>query len=160
SLCRLLRTSGSRGSAVTIWSKDYSRIRGSPSYGGRRNAENPFGLPISVCTLHLAGITAATECNRRQSYMLLLRGGTGFQSVWMLFVGTMVWTVRPSFYSQPHSTCSQNPTNLSLRSKLNSERIFRASYSWTLSTDPSSAQRARTKTWGAFWQRLKKSLRN
>jgi len=66
SRCRPLRTSGSKQSAVTIWSKDCSQIPDSPSFGGRRNAANPFGQPISVCISRLAGITAATECSRPQ----------------------------------------------------------------------------------------------
>ena len=48
------------------WSKDCSQIPGSPSFGVRRNAANPFGQPISVCISRLAGITAATECSRPQ----------------------------------------------------------------------------------------------
>ena len=66
SRCRPLRTSGSKQSAVTIWSKDYSQIRDLPSFGGRRNAANPFGPQTSVCTLRLAGITAAIRCSRRR----------------------------------------------------------------------------------------------
>ncbi|MFY9836413.1 MAG: AAA family ATPase [Xanthobacteraceae bacterium] len=68
--------------------------------------------------------------------------------------------LRRSFYSPPPSTWSQNPDSLSLRSKLNSERLFRESFSWTLSTAASSAPRAKMRTWPGFWRRLKEWRKN
>ena len=67
------------------WSKDCSQIPGSPSFGVRRNAANPFGPQTSVCTLRLAGITAATGCSRR--FMLHWRGATVSRPVSRHFAG-------------------------------------------------------------------------
>jgi hypothetical protein len=58
-------------------------------------------------------------------------------------------------YSQPRSTWSPSPANSSQRSRLNSEKIFRAHYSWTLSTGALSDRNRKTRTWRGFWQRLK-----
>src|SRR5262249_15654849 len=66
SLCGPSRTFGSRRSVVTIWPRDCSHIPGSPSFGGRRNVAKVFGRLISVCTLRLAGITAAIRCSRHR----------------------------------------------------------------------------------------------
>ena len=76
------------------------------------------------------------------------------------FAGTMEWKVRRSICSPLPSTWSQYPASLSLRSKLNSERIFRESFSWTLSTAASSGRSRRTRTWPNIWPRLKEWLRS
>jgi hypothetical protein len=58
------------------------------------------------------------------------------------------------------TTWSQNPANSSQPSKLNSEKIFRARFSWTLSTAVSSGRNRKTRTWLAIWPRLREWLRS
>jgi hypothetical protein len=76
------------------------------------------------------------------------------------FDGTTESKLHRSIYLQPRSTWLPSRRNSLPPSSLSSEELFRAHFSWTLSTEALSAPRAKTRTWRAFWPRLKKWLRS